>query len=100
MASIIHREIAGLVGSYIRAWIYGGLVGAGIAMYAVNSNSDGVHVDGLHDTQVVDNCELPSGEYRGIELPCYDQRCLEAFGYYIPDRRDAVKKVLAEAPDS
>lgn len=100
MASMIQREVAGLVGSYIRAWFYGGLVGAGIALYAVNSNSDGVHVDGLHDAHIVDNCDLPTGTYRGVELPCYDQQCLEAFGYWTPDRLAAVKKVLAKSPDS
>lgn len=99
MASMLQREVAGLVGSYLRAWVYGGVIGAGIALYFVNSNSGAMQIDGLHDSPIVDNCDLPSGTYRGVELPCYDQKCLEAFGYYVPDRRDDVKKLIASSPD-
>ena len=94
--SMIQREIQGLLGAYIRAWFYGGIVGALFAVYMM-SNSDGaVHVEGLHDEQIVDNCTLPPGHYRGVELPCYEKECLELFGYYTQDS----KKVVEIAPDT
>lgn len=88
--SMIQREVSGLVGAYIRAWVWGGVIGSLITLYAINASSSGVVVDGLHDVPIVDNCALPSGTYRGIELPCYDQQCLEAFGYYTKDRHQSV----------
>jgi hypothetical protein len=99
--SMIHREISGLVGAYIRAWFYGGIVGALFAVYMMSNSTGAVHIEGLHDEPVVDNCTLPTGSYRGIELPCYNQQCLEAFGYWTIERKsDVLKKQLAIAPDT
>lgn len=74
MSSIVAKEVSGLVGAYIRAWIYGGFVGAGIAMWGMSGHNVDLH----HEQQQCDTV-------KPTELPCMDKVCLEAFGYTAKD---------------
>lgn len=69
-SSIVAREVSGLVGAYIRAWFYGGLVGAGLALYAMSGSGVDLHPE-------ANQCDIVSP----TELPCLERECLEAFGY-------------------
>lgn len=72
-SSIVAREVSGLIGAYIRAWIYGGFVGAGIALWGMSGHNVDLHPD-------KQQCDTSP-----TELPCMDKVCLEAFGYTAKD---------------
>ena len=71
--SVIKQEVAGLVGAYIRAWFYGGLIGAGLAVWAMSSGGVDLHSKPVQQQQ----CQS------SMELPCMDAACLDAWGYTI-----------------
>lgn len=73
-SSIVAREVSGLIGAYIRAWIYGGFVGAGIALWGMSGHNVDLHPE-------PNQCDTVSP----TELPCLDKVCLEAFGYTAKD---------------
>lgn len=68
--SVIAREVSSIVGAYIRAWFYGGLIGAGLALWAMSSG-------GVDSKPVQQQCPAV------MELPCLDAECLEAWGYTV-----------------
>lgn len=74
MSSIVAREVSGLIGAYIRAWFYGGLVGVGVTLWAMSGHQVDLH----HEPN---KCDTVSP----TELPCMDKVCLEAFGYTAKD---------------
>lgn len=73
MSSIVAKEVSGLIGAYIRAWVYGGLVGAGITLYAMAGSAPGLH-------QQPQSCS-----FSPTELPCMTEECLTAFGYTLQE---------------
>ena len=69
MSSIVAREVSGLIGAYVRAWVYGGLVGACIALYAMSGSAPDLH------------SQPQSCSFEATQLPCMTEECLTAFGY-------------------
>lgn len=69
--SIIQNEVAGLVGAYIRAWIYGGIVGAILASWLILSQPADLSL------------EQPANTFTPHQLPCWERECLEAFEYTV-----------------
>lgn len=69
--SIIQNEVAGLVGAYIRAWLYGGIVGAILASWLILSQPADLTLD------------QPTTTFTPHQLPCWERECLEAFEYTV-----------------
>lgn len=78
--SMIAKEVSGLVGAYIRAWFWGALLGAMLTLWAMSGSS--VPDEGLR------SCVASQ------KLPCYEQQCLEAFGFYIEGRKESVEQSM------
>jgi hypothetical protein len=74
--SIIKQEVAGLVGAYIRAWFYGAALGGALVAWLMMS-------------QPTDLSLQPA--FTAHPLPCWEQECLEAFGYTVKNKGAAVE---------
>ena len=77
--SIIKQEVAGLVGAYIRAWFYGMALGGALVAWLMMSQPTDLSL------------QRPESAFVVSPLPCWQRECLEAFGYTVENKVDAVE---------